>query len=30
VVVVPEADWRAIDPAARTLVDVDEPSDLER
>jgi molybdopterin-guanine dinucleotide biosynthesis protein A len=29
VVVVAEAEWRAIDPGARTLMDVDEPADLE-
>jgi molybdopterin-guanine dinucleotide biosynthesis protein A len=29
VVVVPEPEWRAIDPGARTLMDVDEPADLE-
>jgi hypothetical protein len=28
-VVVAEAEWRAIDPDARTLMDVDEPADLE-
>jgi molybdopterin-guanine dinucleotide biosynthesis protein A len=29
VIVVAEAEWRAIDPGARSLVDVDEPSDLD-
>jgi hypothetical protein len=29
VVVVSESEWRAIDPGGRTLLDVDEPADLE-
>jgi hypothetical protein len=29
-IIVDEAEWRALDPAGRTLADVDVPSDLER